>query len=470
MDGFKLGAPFEIWGQWWLPEQQEKRIAGKLSSRLGHLELKLLGHFDSVDVNARSLILPVIHGSADGRAMTLWRAVQDTPSIGYSIEQNFHKLRVIVGGHFDSEADEKFSAVAMSAPQIGPLIGREPVEQKWQHDKRGIHGMRCEVAEDRTRTYGPTSDGSTYRFGSSIETRREPFASYGYDTKPSLYIEFSETKSCADVIDRVERTTDLLMLLIGEDVDPRTITLYVPEEKQGFDFLYEFPPPEEQKLIDAREVLAPLPKLGDSVVSILERWDVERSRMVDTVNLLGDVLDKNAPPSHMRMLLLAQALEAFHRNVVGGEYLPPDDYEPIRLALVNAIPQGMNRDHRSAIESRLKYGNELSLRTRLKKLLEGVSDDALNLLQINRKTFVRDVVDARNDFTHWVHEREKSRPNGAHLANLLSALLALTQLIVLKHLGVDEELVVKRMQESPWRYMRRYQPIGQHANTSDKKV
>lgn len=460
MDGFKLGAPFELWGQWWLPEQQEKRIPGKLSSRLGHLELNLLGHFDSIDVNVRSLIVPVIHGSAGGRPMTLWRAVQDTPSVGYSIEQNFHKLRVVVGGHFDSEADEKFSAVAMSAPQLGPLMGREPVHQKWGHDQRGIHGMRCEVVEDRSRTFGPTADGSTYRFGSSIETRREPFTSYGFDTKPSLYIEFSEPKSCAEVIGRVERTIDLLMLLVGEDVDPHTITLYVPGENQGFDFLYEFPPPEEQKLIDAREVLAPLPKLGDSFVSILERWDVERSRMVDTVNLLGDVLDRNAPSTHMRMLLLAQALEAFHRNVVGGEYLPSEDFEPIRLAMVNAIPQGMNRDHRSAIESRLKYGNELSLRTRIRKLLEGVSDDALNILQINRKVFVRDVVDARNDFTHWVHEREKSRPNGPHLANLLSSLLALTQLIVLKHLGIDEDLVVRRMQESPWRYMRRYQTIG----------
>ena len=183
--------------------------------------------------------------------------------------------------------------------------------------------------------------------------------------------------------------------------------------------------------------------------------------MGDSVNLLGDVLDANTPPAHLRMLLLTQALEAFHRNVIGGRYLPPEDYESIRLSLVNAIPQGTSKDHRAALESRIRFGNDPSLRNRLKKLLESVSADTLSLLQIDRKLFVQDVVDARNDFTHWEHEREKDRPNGAHLANLLSALLALTQLTFLKHLGVDESLVVQRMQQSPWRYLRRYESIGQ---------
>jgi hypothetical protein len=462
MKGFKLGAPFEILGHWWLPDAPDQRLAGKLTSQRGHLELKLLGRFNSIDINARNLVVPVIHGIGDAKEFTLWRAVQETASFHFpgGFEQTFNKLRVLIGGHFDRESETKFSAVGFDAPQIGPWMGCEPVvENLSELNELDIPNMSYKMASDRTKVFGPTSTGITYRFGSSVSTRREPYLAYGFDTTPSVHIDFAEPQTCSQAIDRVEKITDLLMLLVGENVDPQAITLHLPDEKWGFDFLCEFPPPVEKKLIDRREILAPLNKLGDSFIHILEKWDEERTRIGDTVALLGDVLDRNAPASHVRMLLLAQALEAFHRNVIGGEYLTKPAYEPFLQALLNAIPDGIKGDHRSSLKSRLRYGNELSLRTRLKKLLESISDDAMNNLQIDRRSFVCDVVDARNDFTHWVQEREEDRPNGAHLANLLSSLLALTQLITLKHLGVDESLVVARMLESPWRYARRFQPI-----------
>jgi hypothetical protein len=459
---YKLGEPFEVWGHWWLPAFSDKPVAGKLSSYRGHLELKLLGTFDGVDVNHRGLVVPVIHGVADAKEFTLWRCVQDQFSFRFpgGVEQTFEKLRVIVGGHFPPDGESKFSAVAFDAQQIGPWMAQEPVKQDVTFSDQGLSQMSCAVNEDRARVCGPASDGVRYRFSSNIESRHEPFSTYGYDTTPGVYIEFPEPLPVAQTIERVERTVELLTLLVGEDVEPESIRLYVPTEKSGFELLYEFRPPEKQKLIAAREVLAPLPKLGDAFIPMLDRWDVERARMGDTVNLLRDVLDRDAPASHVRMLLLAQALEAFHRSVIGGEYLSKEDYEPIRRILAEAIPPSVKSDHRAALESKIRYGNELSLRTRLKQLLGKVSDEGLARLQIDRKSFVRDVVDARNDFTHWQQERERARPNGAHLANLLSSLLALTQLLVLLHLGVDEGLVIGRMLETPWRYLRRYKPIN----------
>lgn len=461
MKTFRLGEPFEIWGSWWLPGAPDRSVPGKLTSHLGNLELKLLGHLDGIDVNQRSLVIPVIHGVGDTKEFTIWRAVQETPSFRFpgGIEQTFHKFRVVVGARMGREADMRFSGVAFDAAQIGPWMVKQPVNRSVSRVDSGGLKTRHEINPDRTDVFGPSADGITYRFGSNVETKTEEYLSYGFETQPGVHLEFSEVKSCADTIDRVERTAELLSLLIGEDVEPQAIRLYVPEEKSGFKFLYEFRPPAARKLLGPTEVLAPLPDIRDIFASVLDKWDQDRPRMRDVVSLLLDVIDADAPQSYVRMLLLAQALEAFHRNIVGGDYMSQEDYEPARQALVAAIPTDIKSDHRDALKSKIRYGNQLSLRTRLRQLLASISDDSLAQLEIDRKAFVGEAVDARNDYTHWSQEREGARPDGAPLGNLVSNLLALVQLTVLKHLGVPEELVVGQMKKSPWRYLKRYRPI-----------
>ncbi|OJY93635.1 MAG: hypothetical protein BGP24_07615 [Lysobacterales bacterium 69-70] len=407
------------------------------------------------------MVVPVIHGVGDTKEFTIWRAVQETPSARFpgGIEQTFHKLRVVVGAHMGREADERFSGVAFDAAQIGPWMVKQPVKRSVSiEDSRGLKTTH-EINADRTDSFGPTADGITYLFGSNVETKTEDYLSYGFETQPGVHMDFSDVKTCAESMDRVERTAELLSLLVGEHVEPQAIRLYGREEKSGFNLLYEFRPPSARKLMRAAEVLAPLPNIRGIFPAVLDAWDRERPRMRDVVSLLLDAIDRDAPQTHLRMLLLAQALEAFHRNVVGGAYMSPNDYESVRQALTAAIPAQVEKDHRNALTSRIRFGNELSLRTRLKQLVNSLADDSLTQLGIDGKTFVGEAVDARNDYTHWVLEREQNRPDGAPLGNLVSNLLAIAQLVVLKHLGVAEELVVDQMKKFSWRYLRRYQAI-----------
>lgn len=466
MKGFKLGVPFEIWGHWWLPDHPDQRLPGKLSSQKGHLELRLLGRFESIDVNSRNLVVPVIHGVGDAKAFTLWRAVQDVPSFKFpgDIEQTFHRLRVIVGAHFSCESETMFSEVSFDAPQIGPWLANRPVSTEHDFENNQIRSIRHVAhVEDRTRIFGPTASGLTYRLGSAISTDGKPYSSHSFHISPGAHIEFYAHVSCGDAIARVERTTELLTLLVGEHVEPAAIQLHIPEEKSGFDFLCEYRPPRDITLIKAEEVLAPLPSLNISFESVLDRWDDQHTCMSDTVNLLRDVIDRDSPASHVQLLLLAQALEAFHRNVHGrsGSFIPKSEYKPIRKALAAAIPDSIPKDLKGALISHLSLANEITLRTRLDRLLDMLSEDALVRIGVDRSTFARDVVRARNGFTHWVKKQDADRQAGAGLANLLSTLLALTKIVVLHHLGVSEDMVVSRMERVPHRHLRRYQSIGE---------
>lgn len=458
MKKFRLGEPFEIWGHWWLPEKPQNRVAGKLTSHLGNLELKLLGRFEGVDINARNTVLPVIHGVGDATNFTLWRSVQESPSFKApgSLEQTFSKMRIVAGGHFNTEADTLFSGVTFEAPQIGPWLQKRPVKRKVQGT-----GASFDLSQSRTYSFKSEITGNTIEFGANIRTKDEMYASYGFDVTPVASIEFTSPKNCSESMEQVEALVDLLTILAGEDVEQKAIRFRISGETSLFPFIYEFRPPKDVKLIDEREILVPQPLLGDSLKAVFDRWTEDRKRLSDSVALLCDVLDRERPASHVQLLLLAQSLEAFHRNVVGGEYLPKEDYEQARRVLEDAIPEFIQRDHRDSLKTRLKYGYQLSLRKRLAQLFEPMADTAFPMLDLDVKEFVMDLVNARNDFTHWELEREKERPNGAHLANLLSNARALTQLVLLRHLGINESDVAQRMLASPWRHLRRYQNIGE---------
>ncbi|MDN5873075.1 MAG: hypothetical protein L0H29_01670, partial [Sinobacteraceae bacterium] len=54
--------------------------------------------------------------------------------------------------------------------------------------------------------------------------------------------------------------------------------------------------------------------------------------------------------------------------IADGTYMSPEDYEAVRHALATAIPSSVGADHREALKSRIKYGNELSLRKRINGL------------------------------------------------------------------------------------------------------
>lgn len=66
---------------------------------------------------------------------------------------------------------------------------------------------------------------------------------------------------------------------------------------------------------------------------------------------------------------MVHALEGLHRGVRGGTFIDSKEYEEKVLpTLIGAIPDEIDSDLKQALKKRLEYGNELSLRRRLKEL------------------------------------------------------------------------------------------------------
>lgn len=146
-----------------------------------------------------------------------------------------------------------------------------------------------------------------------------------------------------------------------------------------------------------------------------------------------------------KFLNLVFALEGFHRAMFDGLYLDKDEYEKtVYDTVLEILGNVSNSDLRAALKSRLKYGNEYSLRKRLNLLITDLkcvcNCDFLELVP----DFVNDVVNGRNYLVHQPLEDSHSTPLTYHQLLRYSLTLSLVfELLILNLLGFKKELLNK---------------------------
>jgi hypothetical protein len=275
----------------------------------------------------------------------------------------------------------------------------------------------------------------------------------------AAYVEFlpEKPKDIEWFHTQVQAVLDLQSLLVGRRV--RVERLFaVPSSEDSpariYDLIEGFPPSRTDKDRLRQEILVPLQEVSDSFSTIFDNWFEQREALREPVSLF---LGADASlPAEVRLLLLSQALESFHRNVYGGGYLTKEEYEPIYSAIVDAIPGGVDSSLRESLKWGLRYGYQYSLRRRLKALLQNLQEDTLSTLKISRDDFVDQVKTARDFFTHWDRGSTKDSMKGFDLWNLVSKLEAITRLVLLKHLGVNEQMILTRMLGNRSLYLEEY--------------
>jgi len=452
----KLGADFEIWGHWWLPAYKSDQVTGCLTSRGGNLQLKLLGQFNAIDVNHLHLSVPVIHGVADGKLFTLWNAIQG--SFGFkapgTIEQHFQSMRILAGGHLSERSKVRFTALSLYASNLGPWSNLRPVDYSFSAEDPSDISYR--MAKNRSTEIVLSNFGMTLKIGTSWSTRNKEFDSYGFDVLPSLRAEFSSPELFDDVIERLGSLQRIFSLLVGMELVAEKATVEIDGGRKLdniFGLLVEHAPPEDEEILPVYKVLAPFPILKDRASEIFSHWFDEESRLKDATDLLIRTIRRTGLPTPIELTSLAQALETFHRNIHGEGFMTAKEYKPIKKAIMDWVSKNMSEELSNSISERIGHANEHTFQARMRMLLGKFSDELLKALGIDRNTFPSAVSKARNEFTHWDAKTSDARSVGADLSNLVSKLKAFTRLVLLSHLGVSPDTVVKRMTENMHLYL-----------------
>jgi hypothetical protein len=142
-------------------------------------------------------------------------------------------------------------------------------------------------------------------------------------------------------------------------------------------------------------------------------------------------------------MAIIRAIEVFHRRAsVGDHYLSETEYKKGLLKdLMKPVNEAnIETEFRNSLTSRLKYGYDYSLRTRLRELLNEYGNEFLSLF-VNKKMsdFINDVVFTRNWLTHFDEDdRKKAVTDNKELAYLSGRLEILLTILLLNYIGIKK--------------------------------
>lgn len=156
-----------------------------------------------------------------------------------------------------------------------------------------------------------------------------------------------------------------------------------------------------------------------------------------------------------QFLTLIQIAEGYDREMRPGGFMDPSQYEAVRNKLTASIPKELDSDHRTSLKSRIMFGNELSLRRRLKRIEEQLPENLRKECFPNWKSRLGKMVDARNYLTHRDSQAEEAKFDQRETAKACRTLKLLLTINILSDLGVPVETLSMISKRRYWKVISR---------------
>jgi hypothetical protein len=462
-----LTESFSIDGNWWLPSDTEKKIPGKLTFEGGsELILDLYGAFEnefhpfSVENKTHPSIINGI--SIEGEEFTLlfchrtngkWNLTSGYSQVWYS------PRFALAGGCFASLDALKIIECSHGLNFLEEWLGKIPFRQSFPTFPNGKIGLNVAFEPEDFFTISISSIGATIMgveyFG--IGTSESHLRNLSFDRHTRILITPDQERDFDWFLDVVFGIRDVFFLLTGVIFDITAITFRVenPDESSRLlvggesielSLFYVQKTASYGHNVNARNYPFLFRKLSiDELRNIFENWFEKKEALKTAVSLFLGSIRNDFRSFQVRFLTLMQALETYHRSTREGQYLESSGYDSVFASMVGAIPSGIPNDLRASLISRLRYGNEYSLRKRIIRLMEELGEDCRKLITNDYRGFTSKVVDTRNYLTHYSDELKDGMLDGVDLLTACLRLQLLIHVFLLLELGFSEEKIVNEL-------------------------
>jgi hypothetical protein len=440
---------FEYKGMWWLPAEPEKQVPGTLRFTPNEgATLDLIGSFRDMTQMGTTLDPEIILGFS-GKRITLHKCLEIGAQWGGLAQTSFHAKTVFVGAHFQKPEHIKFKALQVHYLYLDEWVNISGFDIEYSSDKHDVV-IKYKVPEPIR-----VAVGDDYRISIWIQSIYPGISMVQKEArikqKTHIVIEPSEEKSFDEYWNIMYRIRNFLSLGVMERVYPLEIKGETEVNKQMIEgseayyplveIFYQSPDiPRAPKTIYPYEMLFTFESISDRFESFLRNW-FERMELLEPVyNLYFATLYNPRIYLEHKFLSLTQIVEPFHQHVYGGGYLSDEDYKETYDALVNVIPDWIEKDFRESLKTKLKYGNEFSLRKRLRDICNEYWEILSKFID-NKDAFIDWVVDTRNYLVHHDEDLKERTASPRDLFRLNQKLRLIVEICLLTELGFTLEEV-----------------------------
>jgi hypothetical protein len=209
-------------------------------------------------------------------------------------------------------------------------------------------------------------------------------------------------------------------------------------QNHDVEILYPRPFSHKGESVPNQDMWVPRKIVQDEFAGMVSTWFAKYEQLHDCIALFCGTLYIEDLYSEIHFLSLSQALEVFSRATANGAdlYLSEEAYGPIFAATKEAIPPNTPDDLQARLKNALKYGNEISFRKRLQKLLDSLDPSLVNFFCENPANYVGRVVDTRNYLTHYGADSSSGAWRGTQLFVGSQSLRLLLGMLLLRELGL----------------------------------
>ena len=451
----RLSEKFEKSGYFWLPIEQEEKLPGTLKiSESGEAELEILGVFgDQGKIFNEETKIERINGVIEnGKLVTLDNCFYKKRSISFGgISKSIVCVNfVFIGVQYGEEEKARFSSLKFSVEGLDEWLSVSGIktEYDWESKSASINfrppeEIPIKLTEniDLLFTFGWTLPSS----GNVTEAK--------ITQKAYIKLVLKELVLLQDFISLAFKLNNFLCFAVDKIVTIDSVVAYSYELKQKLKDHKEYEVPieiyyptlpfsETIPKVQRHTMLLRYGDVADNIQEILVRWLDAYKRIEPAFNLY--FASKSGAHRYIngKFLSLAQGIETFHRRTSDETYMSGTEFNNIIETLVAACPE----EKRRWLEDRLKYSNELSLRKRLKQILDPFG--SLFGSSRERKTLINRIVTTRNYLTHYDKNLKKEAYSGLHLWDVCLKMECLFQLRLLKEIGFSEHHIMTIAKEN----------------------
>lgn len=454
----QFGRKFETQGEWWLPGNEDTPITGTLTYEPENgLILRTFGDFTAKTKGLPSFdtrYYDVILGRCEnGTPITLDRCHQAGMSIsigGYS-RITLRAISGFFGAHITNPQQQNFRSISLSVTHLESWLGFLPFNETWPN-------FGSNTGQGLTLTFNPPEHFDI--FVSSITARIE--SSHSMNTKSDeghfdrkwtyraqLLVTPTEEKDFRWFVDHASDLKNFIVLLVGQRSYFRYLKLFLTEDPQQpiYSVFSQFEEPTMKGTIHSSEMLGSYQSIKPNLQNILNSWFSDNQEFGPVHDLLFSVIYKPDLYVQSQLLHLLQAIETFHRRTRGGRYVETEEFEAIYLALRSAIPENIKPEFKEVLKGKMKYLNELSLRSRLKSLVNDIPEKLVIRFLGNQKYFINELCEIRDYLTHY--SKDNLQPTTKEMSlkyhDFVMKLTVVLSYFLLRQVGIPDEQLCKNL-------------------------
>ena len=436
-------------GYFWLPSAPRDKVPGTLSiSDGGFIELEVVRLLtvpnDYVEQRVGEGYVKRIIGEVEQDGLvTLDDCYCESREYSYDIQKSSIRVnRAFTGVNYDEDEIPRFNSVTFSVEGLDEWIGISGINVDYQLEEHTStisyqppedvpfnldNGMQLSVTFGWTAPGGypikeaGVSQKAYFELASQKALELDDFISVVRKITHFLYFAMDQTVS----LDSMSATSNNLRRDVGEGKTRAIpINIYYP----SWPYSKDEPETNRGKLFEFKEI-------QDDAERIINNWIEAYEKITPAFNLY--FLAKMGMQTYLeeRFMALAQGLEAYHRRTSYEKQMDEAEFEELVKNLIDQCPE----EKKKWLRGKLQYGNELSLRNRIKKLIESFKD--IIGTGKERRELIESIVVTRNYLTHYDLSLESKAAKDKELWPLCLKMELLFQLHILRLIGFSREQI-----------------------------